>query len=207
MSNSLDDVSEDRAAGSGAPEADASPNSRFASAGERTIVAHESNVPRRAPPSNQDSPRFDELPLELSAGFVNVEKQKAEASRADAAALCARVDLNRYLKLQQDSPRAAIQSEIELADARFLAPVGGSVAATYANNFEAVQLRQRALTIGTCDGATIEIGEEAGGKSFFLFGLTADHVEGIRGWYDPRRRYENGPRSDRLTKLSAESTP
>jgi starch phosphorylase len=42
-----------------------------------------------------------------------------------------------------------------------------------------------ALTIGTLDGANIEIQEEAGADNFFLFGLTADEVEAARGNYDP----------------------
>lgn len=42
-----------------------------------------------------------------------------------------------------------------------------------------------ALTIGTLDGANIEILEEAGSENFFLFGLNAEEVEAMRGHYDP----------------------
>jgi glycogen phosphorylase len=50
-----------------------------------------------------------------------------------------------------------------------------------------------ALTIGTRDGATIEMAEEAGEENFFLFGLTAEQVAANRGWYNPRWHYENEP--------------
>ncbi|HLJ48357.1 MAG TPA: glycogen/starch/alpha-glucan phosphorylase [Bryobacteraceae bacterium] len=50
-----------------------------------------------------------------------------------------------------------------------------------------------ALTVGTRDGATIEMAEEAGQENFFFFGLTAEQVAGSRGWYNPRWHYENEP--------------
>jgi glycogen phosphorylase len=50
-----------------------------------------------------------------------------------------------------------------------------------------------ALTLGTRDGATIEMAEEAGEENFFLFGLTAQQVASSRGWYDPHWHYTHEP--------------
>ncbi len=60
-----------------------------------------------------------------------------------------------------------------------------------------------ALTIGTRDGATIEMAEEAGEENFFLFGLTAEQVASSRRWYNPRWHYEHDPEARSALDLIA----
>jgi len=50
-----------------------------------------------------------------------------------------------------------------------------------------------ALTIGTLDGANIEIREAVGADNVYLFGLRAEEIADLRarGGYDPRERYES----------------
>jgi starch phosphorylase len=58
-----------------------------------------------------------------------------------------------------------------------------------------------ALTVGTRDGATIEMAQEAGEDNFFLFGLTAEQVASSRGWYNPRWHYDHEPETRQALDL------
>jgi starch phosphorylase len=58
-----------------------------------------------------------------------------------------------------------------------------------------------ALTIGTLDGANIEIREEVGAENFFLFGLTAEEVETARNHYNPAAIVANDEDLRRVVQL------
>ncbi|GAB4287756.1 MAG: glycogen/starch/alpha-glucan phosphorylase [Ignavibacteriaceae bacterium] len=61
-----------------------------------------------------------------------------------------------------------------------------------------------ALTIGTMDGANIEIREEVGKENIFIFGLLADEVYKLKAeGYNPRKYYESNPSLKRVIDMIA----
>ena len=64
-----------------------------------------------------------------------------------------------------------------------------------------------ALTIGTLDGANVEIREEVGSENFFLFGLTAEQVQQLKtSGYRPNEYYEQNPRLREVLDFIASNT-
>jgi starch phosphorylase len=64
-----------------------------------------------------------------------------------------------------------------------------------------------ALTIGTLDGANVEMREEVGAENFFLFGLTADQVERVkREGYRPADYLAGNPELAAVLEMLADGT-
>ncbi|KFI95658.1 glycogen/starch/alpha-glucan phosphorylase [Bifidobacterium stellenboschense] len=64
-----------------------------------------------------------------------------------------------------------------------------------------------ALTVGTLDGANVEIRERVGAENFFLFGMNVDEVESLYATgYDPAKYYESDPRLKQAIDLVAGGT-
>jgi len=58
-----------------------------------------------------------------------------------------------------------------------------------------------AVTIGTLDGANVEIREEVGDENIFIFGLTSDEVAALRPNYVPSDYYSSNPLLKRTIDL------
>lgn len=50
-----------------------------------------------------------------------------------------------------------------------------------------------AVTLGTCDGANVEIGESVGDENIYIFGCRVEDMDATRGFYNPRWQYDNIP--------------
>jgi starch phosphorylase len=63
-----------------------------------------------------------------------------------------------------------------------------------------------AVTVGTLDGANVEIREAVGEENFFLFGLTVDAIAGLRLTYNPRSIIAADPELTRVFELIDQGT-
>lgn len=63
-----------------------------------------------------------------------------------------------------------------------------------------------AVTLGTFDGANIEIVREAGEKNNYIFGATVEKIEDIKDRYNPKEYYENDKRIKRVLDALVDGT-
>jgi len=63
-----------------------------------------------------------------------------------------------------------------------------------------------AITLGTMDGANVEIAEAVGPENIFIFGVRAEHMESTRSYYNPVWQYENIPGLKRVLDALIDGT-
>ena len=63
-----------------------------------------------------------------------------------------------------------------------------------------------AVTLGTLDGANIEIVEQSGAENNYIFGATVDEIAAVQDSYDPKRIYERNPRIRRVVDTLIDGT-
>ena len=122
---------------------------------------------------------------------------------AVGATINADPEVNRFM-------RVAFIPDFNVQRAQFIYPAGDlseqiSLAGKEASGTGNMKFMMNgAVTIGTLDGANIEIREEVGAEHFFLFGLTAGEVERVkREGYRPMAFIEQDPRIAEALELLA----
>ena len=63
-----------------------------------------------------------------------------------------------------------------------------------------------AVTLGTLDGANVEIVDQAGAENNYIFGATVEEIEAIRNTYDPLATYHANPRIRRAVDTLVDGT-
>lgn len=118
--------------------------------------------------------------------------------------LAARVDAEPACR---DRLRVVFLPDYRLSMAEYLIPASDVSEQISTAGFEASGtgnmkfMLNGALTVGTRDGATIEMADAVGEENLFIFGLSAEEVLASRQWYNPRWHYTHEPATRALLDL------